>query len=156
MVPAEAYVQRLRGLVGEEGREMSDEEFEGRLERLVLKVETALDDLAKEDHRVREAARRVSKVSVVHEGRNAICRIEAEAPQDNVEFLVLTSILFDLVAIIGEDEEVGIGVDQVEILYDDRRRSRLRASIEDIRARLNHEISWEELWLERIDIQTPG
>jgi len=137
------------------GSKMSDEELEGYLGRLVLNVETAIDDLAKEDKRFGEVAHRVGKVSVVYESGNTICWIEAETPQDDAEFLLMTSILFDLVAIIGEDEEVGIGVDQVEILYDEGRRSRLRASIEDISARLNDEISWEQLWTERIDIQTP-
>jgi len=137
------------------GSKMGDEESEGYLEKLVQNMETALNDLSKEDERFRRVAHRVGKVSVVYEGQNTVCRIEAQAPQDDAEFLLMTSILFDLVAIIGEDDEVGRGVDQVEILYDEGRRSRLRASIEDISARLKDEISFEELWLERIDIQTP-
>lgn len=137
------------------GSKMGDEKSEGYLEKLVQSVEAALNDLSKEDERFRRVVHLVGKVSVVYEGENTICRIEARAPQDDAELLLMTSILFDLVAIIGEDEEVGRGVDQVEILYDEGRRSTLCASIEDINARLKGEISFEELWLERIDIQTP-
>jgi hypothetical protein len=137
------------------GSKMGDEESEGYLEKLVQNVETALNDLAKEDERFRRVAHRVGKVSVVYEGENTICRIEAQAPQDDAEFLLMTSILFDLVAIIGQDAKVGRCVDKVEILYDEGHRSTLCASIEDINARLRGKISFEELWLERINIQTP-
>jgi len=121
----------------------------------ILNVETLIDEMAKEVD-LPELASRVHKVTVVYEHGNSICRIQADAPQDDEQFIAMTGALFGVVGLVEEDEEVRIGVDQVEILYDEGRRSemRLRASIEDIGALLVNEIS-VEAFFDRVDFQGP-